>query len=67
MQRSVVGLQTLAARQAEGKAALDFVAQFGTEAEKRAEAADQAELEAAALQRVAEAKQLAANVATERR
>lgn len=54
--------KTLAARQAEGKAALDFVAQFGTEAEKRAEAADQAELEAAALQRVAEAKQLAANV-----
>lgn len=56
--------KTLAARQAEGKAALDFVAQFGTEAEKRAEAADQAELEAAAMQRVAEAKQLAANVAT---
>lgn len=56
--------KTLAARQAEGKAALDFVAQFGTEAEKRAEAADQAELEAAALQRVAEAKQIAANVAT---
>lgn len=56
--------KTLAARQAEGKAALDFAAQFGTEAEKRAEAADQAELEAAALQRVAEAKQTAANVAT---
>lgn len=56
--------KSLAARQAEGKAALDFVATFGTEAEKRAEAADQADLEAAALLRVAEAKQTAANVAT---
>lgn len=55
--------KSLAARQAEGKAAIDFAAQFGTEAEKRAEAAEQAEIEAAALQRVAEAKQTAANVA----
>lgn len=54
--------KSLAARKAESDAALRFVEQFGTEAEKRAEAADQATLEAAALQRVAEAKQIAADV-----
>lgn len=52
----------LKARQAEAAFALEYVAQFGTEAEKRAEAAEQARAEAEALQRVAEAKQLQASI-----
>ena len=52
----------LKARQAEAAFALEYVAQFGTEAEKRAEAAEQARAEADALQRVSEAKQLQASI-----
>jgi len=54
--------KSLSARQAEGKAAMDLAAQFGTEAEKRTAAAEAAKSEATAQQRVAEARQLAANV-----
>lgn len=52
-----------AARQAESQVALTYVEQFGTEAEKRAEAADQAEIQAAALTKLAQAKDAAAKIA----